>query len=69
MPVQVEYEVVNDPPSHRLYPVDIIAVMHRGQNLIHSLHVGQISTVQRRVYNRLIDSGEIDLPANKIGLT
>ena len=68
MPLDVEYKVVEDPPGCRHYPVDIVSVKHRGSQ-IHSLHVGDILVLQRNVYNRLIDSGEIELPpANVLGM-
>ena len=68
LPLEIEYEVVEDPLPCRHYPIDIVSVKHRGKG-ISTLHVGDILVLQRNIYNRLIDSGEIELPpANTLGL-
>ena len=68
LPLVIEYEVVDSPSACRHYPIDIVSVKHRGKG-ISTLHVGDILVLQRNVYNRLIDSGELDLPpANALGL-
>ena len=68
LPLAIEYEVVEDPLPCRHYPIDIVSVKHRGKG-ISTLHVGDILVLQRNVYNRLIDSGEIELPpANVLGM-
>ena len=66
--LDIEYEVVKNPKSCRLFPIDITGAKHRGKDIFGSLHIGHILTLQRRVYNRLIDSGEIEEPVNKVGL-
>ena len=68
LPLVIEYEIVEDPMPCRHYPIDIVSVKHRGKG-ISTLHVGDILVLQRNVYNRLIDSGEIELPpANVLGM-
>ena len=68
LPLEIEYEIAEDPPACRYYPIDIVSVKHRGKG-ISTLHIGDILVLQRNVYNRLIESGEIDLPpANPLGL-
>lgn len=64
--LDIEYEIVTNPKSCRHYPIDITGAKHRGMNVFGSLHIGHIMTLQRRIYNRLIDSGE--LPVTKEGL-
>lgn len=53
--LDVEYRVVENPRSGRLYPIDIVSVMHRGKDIYSSLHVDHVLTLQRRVYLRLVD--------------
>ena len=64
--LDIEYEIVKEPKPCRHYPIDITGATHRGMDVFGSLHVGHIMTLQRRAYNRLIDSGE--LPVTKEGL-
>ena len=68
LPLVIEYEVLENPLPCRHYPIDIVSVKHRGKG-ISTLHVGDILALQRSVYNRLVESGEVDLPpANQLGL-
>ena len=68
LPLEIEYEIVEDPMPCRYYPIDIVSVKHRGKG-ISTLHVGDILVLQRNVYNRLIESGEIEMPpANTLGM-
>ena len=66
--LDIEYSVVENPSKERAYPVDILTVKLRGKDIHTLLHVGHIMTLQRQVFNRLVDSGELTLPANKYGM-
>jgi hypothetical protein len=57
--VDVEYEVDEPWPEGKHYPITIKAVMFRGTNILPVLHISHVITLQRRVHNRLIDSGLI----------
>ena len=66
--LDIEYKVVDNPSKERAYPVDILRVKLRGKDIHPLLHVGHIMTLQRQVFNRLVDEGELTLPANKYGM-
>lgn len=66
--LEVEYEVVIDPPACRHYPIDIVTAKLRGKDVLSLLHIGHIMTLQRRIHNRLLDRGEMHLPANALGI-
>ena len=66
--LDIEYAVVENPSKERAYPVDVLKVRLRGKDIHSLLHIGQIMTLQRQVFNRLVDEGELTLPANKYGM-
>ena len=57
--VDVGYSVDSNPKKERMYPIDIESVKLRGTEIYHMLDIHHIVTLQRRTYNRLVDSGEI----------
>ena len=65
--VDVEYEIEENIPLCRHFPIKLLKVNHRGQDLMPSIHVGHVLTLQRRIYNRLVDDGTIEIEANKAG--
>ena len=65
--LDIEYKVDENPSKERAYPVDILTVKLRGKDIHSLLHVGHIMTLQRQVFNRLVGSGDLTLPANKYG--
>jgi hypothetical protein len=65
--VEVEYEVVDNPPPERHYPIDILTAKFRGKDILSLLHIGHIMTLQRRVYHRLLDEADIDVIPTKLG--
>ena len=67
--LDVEYEVVENPKACRHYPIDIIKAEIRGLDIYGAMHVGHVLVLQRKIYNRLIDSGEIVLPVSSTGIT
>ena len=57
--VAVDYELDDPWPEGKLYPVIIKTAKFRGKDILNLLHIDHIMALQRRVYNRLLDSGMI----------
>ena len=57
--VDVSYKVDTNPPEEKHVPITITAVTFRGADIYHLLHIGHIMAIQRRIYNRLLDSGVV----------
>ena len=57
--VAVDYELDDPWPDGKLYPVSVKAAKFRGKDILNLMHVDHVMALQRRVYNRLIDSGMI----------
>ena len=66
--LEVEYEIVKNPNKDRVYPVDILTATFRGKDIYPVMHIGHIMTLQRQVFNRLVDEGEITVPINRYGV-
>jgi hypothetical protein len=57
--VRVEYKVDDPWPDGKHHPITIKSVNFRGEDISRLLHIGHVLTLQRRIHNRLIDSGQI----------
>ena len=51
--LDVSYSVVDKVKRGRLYPIDLMSVTWRGEDVFKHLSVNDILTLQRRVLNRL----------------
>ena len=67
--LDVEYKVVENPKACRHYPIDIIKAEIRGLDIYGAMHVGHVLDLQRKIYNRLLDSGELQMPVSETGIT
>ena len=58
--IAVDAEYTTDEPFEEMhngkyYPISIKKVRFRGQDITHLLHISHIMTLQRRLFNRIID--------------
>lgn len=57
--LDVDYEVDTSPPEGKLYPITVKSAKFRGKDILPLMFIDHVMTVQRRVYNHLLDSGLI----------
>lgn len=53
--LEVGYERDEDPSEGRINPVDLKFAKLRGKDLLNIMHIGHIMTLQRQIFNRLLD--------------
>lgn len=56
--LDVEFTIDDPRPEGKYYPVTLKKALFRGKDIMGIMHIGHIMTLQRRVYNHLIDQGE-----------
>ena len=49
----------DDPcPEGKLFPITLLSAKYRGKCILSQMHIGNVMTLQRRVFNRLCDADD-----------